>query len=97
MKLKQKILLISIIPLMLSTCIIGFNIIQLKSLNASTETIVQTLLNVEELNSSTKSLQKSLSAYSLNTSESNKNDIQVDLDSIQSTYDILSPSLISEK
>lgn len=97
MKLKQKILLISIIPLMLSTCIIGFNIIQLKSLNASTETIVQTLLNVEELNSSTKSLQKSLSAYSLNTSESNKNDIQVDLDSIQSTYDILTPSLTSEK
>ncbi|MER2262559.1 MAG: HAMP domain-containing methyl-accepting chemotaxis protein [Psychrobacillus sp.] len=97
MKLKQKILLISIIPLMLSTCIIGYNIIQLKSLNASTETIVQTLVNVEELNSGTKSLQKSLSAYSLNTSESNKNDIQVDLDSIQSTYDLLTTSLTNEK
>lgn len=82
---------------MLSTCIIGYNIIQLKSLNASTETIVQTLVNVEELNSGTKSLQKSLSAYSLNTSESNKNDIQVDLDSIQSTYDLLTTSLTNEK
>ncbi|PKC51796.1 hypothetical protein RhiirA1_482968 [Rhizophagus irregularis] len=66
MKLKQKILLISIIPLLLSACIIGFNISQLATLKSSTEEIVNSLVKVEELNSSAKSLQKSLSAIDEN-------------------------------
>ncbi|MFJ5771894.1 methyl-accepting chemotaxis protein [Psychrobacillus sp. NPDC093180] len=96
MKLKQKILLISLIPLLLSTCIIGYNITQLASLKSSTEQIVKDLVKVEELNSTAKSLQKSLSAYSLNISESNKNDIDVDLANMQSLYDALSPTLTKE-
>ncbi|WP_313893122.1 methyl-accepting chemotaxis protein [Psychrobacillus sp.] len=96
MKLKQKILMISITPLLLSACIIGYNIIQLSALKSSTQEIVQTLVTVEELNSSSKSLQKSLNAYSLNLSESNKNDIEMDLASIKSIYDQLSPSLTSK-
>ena len=93
MKLKQKILMISIIPLLLSACIIGYNIIQLSALKSSTEEIVEALVKVEELNSSAKSLQKSLSVYSLNISESNKNDIELDLASTQSINDELSSSL----
>lgn len=93
MKLKQKILMISIIPLLLSACIIGYNIIQLTALKSSTEEIVEALVKVEELNSSSKSLQKSLSVYSLNISESNKNDIEVDLASTKSINDQLTPSL----
>ncbi|MEI4771615.1 HAMP domain-containing methyl-accepting chemotaxis protein [Psychrobacillus sp. FJAT-51614] len=96
MKLKQKILMISIIPLLLSACIIGYNIIQLSTLKSSTEEIVNTLITVEELNSSAKSLQKSLSAYSLNLSESNKNDIEKDLMSTKSIYDQLTPALTSK-
>lgn len=97
MKLKQKILLLSIIPLLLSACVIGYNIVQLTALKSSTEEIVQSLVMVEELNSSAKSLQKSLSAYSLNISESNKHDIITDLESTKSIYDQLSPSLTSEE
>lgn len=93
MKLKQKILMISIIPLLLSACIIAYNIIQLTELKSSTEEIVEALVKVEELNSSAKSLQKSLSVYSLNISESNKNDIEVDLASTKSINDQLTPSL----
>lgn len=93
MKLKQKILMISIIPLLLSACIIAYNIIQLTALKSSTEEIVEALVKVEELNSSAKSLQKSLSVYSLNISESNKNDIEVDLASAKSINDQLTPSL----
>ncbi|WP_419960763.1 methyl-accepting chemotaxis protein [Psychrobacillus sp. BM2] len=93
MKLRQKILMISIIPLLLSTCIIGYNIIQLSALKSSTEEIVEALVKVEELNSSAKSLQKSLSVYSLNVSESNKNDIEQDLASTKSINDQLSSSL----
>jgi methyl-accepting chemotaxis protein len=93
MKLKQKILMISIIPLLLSACIIAYNIIQLTALKSSTEEIVEALVKVEELNSSAKSLQKSLSVYSLNISESNKNDIEVDLASTKSINDQLTPSL----
>ncbi|KGR91643.1 chemotaxis protein [Ureibacillus massiliensis 4400831 = CIP 108448 = CCUG 49529] len=93
MKLKQKILLISIIPLLLSACIIGFNISQLATLKSSTEEIVNSLVKVEELNSSAKSLQKSLSVYALNISESNKNDIEEDLKLMKTIYEELAPSL----
>ncbi|BDH62751.1 putative methyl-accepting chemotaxis protein YoaH [Lysinibacillus sp. PLM2] len=93
MKLKQKILLISIIPLLLSACIIGFNISQLATLKSSTEEIVNSLVKVEELNSSAKSLQKSLSVYALNISESNKNDIEEDLKLLKTIYEELVPSL----
>jgi len=96
MKLKQKILMISLIPLLLSACIIGYNIIQLTALKSSTEEIVDALVKVEELNSTAKSLQKSLSAYSLNISESNKNDIDTDLANMKSLYDLLSPSLTNK-
>ncbi|MFJ7825991.1 methyl-accepting chemotaxis protein [Psychrobacillus sp. NPDC096623] len=97
MKLKQKILMISIIPLLLSTCIIGYNIIQLSSIKSSTEEIVDALVKVEELNSSAKSLQKSLSAYSLNISESNKNDIELDLASTKLINDELASSLTTKE
>ena len=93
MKLKQKILLISIIPLLLSTGIIGYNIVQLKSLKSSTEEIVKMLVQVEELNSSSKSLQKSLNAYSLNVSEGNRNDIEMDLEKTKQIYDTLASEL----
>jgi len=97
MKLKRKILLLSIIPLLLSTCIIGFNISQLFTLQSSTEEIVQSLIDVEELNSSAKSLQKSLDSYAFNISESNKNNIEQDLNSIQTNYDELAPFLTSKE
>lgn len=89
MRLKQKILLIAMIPLLLSAAIIGYNIIQLKSLRSSTEDIVKMLVQVEELNSSSKSLQKSLSAYSLNISEANRNDIETDLKNTKTIFEKL--------
>ncbi|OIK06296.1 methyl-accepting chemotaxis protein [Bacillus sp. MUM 13] len=79
MKLKQKILLMSLFPLFLSAIIIGYNILGLKALKSSTESTVALLMNVEELNSSAKSMEKSLSAYSLNISDSNANDISKDI------------------
>lgn len=97
MKLKQKILLISIIPLLLSTGIIGFNISQLFTLQSSTEEIVDSLIDVEELNSSAKSLQKSLDSYAYNISESNKNNIEQDLKSIKTNYEELARFLTSKE
>jgi methyl-accepting chemotaxis protein len=80
MRLKQKILLMSIVPLMLSVVIIAYNIVQLKSLNSSTNEIVNRLITVETLNGEINSLQKSLSAFSLNMSASNSVDVKKDLD-----------------
>ncbi|MGN7477442.1 methyl-accepting chemotaxis protein [Solibacillus silvestris] len=89
MKLKQKILMLALIPLLLAVCIIGYNIGQLMSLNASTEEVVESLVKVEELNSSVQSLQKSLSVYSVNVSENNKQNIETDLANIKTVYEIL--------
>ncbi|HWL13017.1 MAG TPA: methyl-accepting chemotaxis protein [Ureibacillus sp.] len=97
MKLKQKILLISIIPLLLSTGIIGFNISQLFTLQSSTEEIVSSLVDVEELNSSAKSLQKSLSNYAFNISESNRNEIEQDLQAVKANFDSLAPFLTGKE
>ncbi|RFU60513.1 methyl-accepting chemotaxis protein [Bacillus sp. V59.32b] len=96
MKLQQKILLMSIVPLLLSVFIIGYNIFGMKSLKSSTESIVEILVEVEELNSSAKNLQKSLSAYSLNVSASNANDIEQDLKTTKTIYNNLNDSLTDE-
>ncbi len=97
MKLKQKILMLSIIPLLLAVGVIGYNIVQLTSLNSSTEEVVASLVTVEELNSSVHSLQKSLSVYSLNISESNKHDIEKDIAETAEIYEKLKAAYTSER
>ncbi|PLR99095.1 methyl-accepting chemotaxis protein [Bacillus sp. T33-2] len=96
MKLKQKILMISLIPLLLSVSLIGYAVLQMKSLKSSTTVIVQMLVNVEELNSSAKSLQKSLNAYSLNASAANANEVKQDLQFTGSISGKLEKKLSSE-
>jgi methyl-accepting chemotaxis protein len=93
MKLGQKILFISVLPLLLSVSIIGYNIFGMHSLKSSTEEIVKILVDVEELNSTAKSLQKSLNAYSLNISASNQNDINSDLKKMNIEFKALNDGL----
>ncbi|MCQ6264478.1 methyl-accepting chemotaxis protein [Fictibacillus sp. WQ 8-8] len=97
MKLKSKILMISIVPLLLSVIIIGYNIFGMTKLNSSTEKIVKVLVEVEELNSSAKSLEKSLSAYSLNISASNTNDVANDFQTLNSDYNKMKKGLTDKK
>ncbi|WP_339173034.1 methyl-accepting chemotaxis protein [Solibacillus sp. FSL R5-0691] len=97
MKLKQKILILALLPLLLAVCIIGYNISQLMSLNASTEEVVDSLVAVEELNSSVQSLQKSLSVYSINVSENNKYNIEMDLARTEEVYNSLKGSFSTER
>lgn len=97
MKLKPKILMLSIIPLLLAVGVIGYNIVQLTSLNSSSEEVVASLVTVEELNSSVQSLQKSLSVYSLNVSESNKQDIENDMAGTEEIYQQLQAAYTTER
>ncbi|WP_062237634.1 methyl-accepting chemotaxis protein [Fictibacillus sp. FJAT-27399] len=97
MKLKAKILMISIVPLLLSVIIIGYNIFGMTKLNSSTEKIVKVLVEVEELNSSAKSLEKSLSADSLNISASNTNDVANDFQTLNSDYKKMKKGLTDKK
>ena len=93
MKLKQKILMLALIPLLLAICIIAYNISQLMGLNSSTEEVVESLVAVEELNSSVQSLQKSLSVYSINVSENNMYNIETDIARIDEIYNELKSSI----
>lgn len=97
MKLKPKILMLSIIPLLLAVGVIGYNIVQLTSLNSSSEKVVASLVTVEELNSSVQSLQKSLSVYSLNVSEGNKQDIENDMAETEKIYQQLQAAYTTER
>lgn len=96
MKLKQKILTIAIVPLLISVAIIGYNIIQMKSLNSSTQEIVELLVDVEALTGNIKSVQKSLSAYSTNISGSNVNEARKDLELTLGSFQAVSQSLAGE-
>ncbi|MEK5077871.1 methyl-accepting chemotaxis protein [Solibacillus sp. FSL W7-1436] len=97
MKLKQKILILALLPLILAVCIIAYNISQLMSLNASTEEVVDSLVAFEELNSSVQSLQKSLSVYSINVSENNKYNIETDLARTEEIYNSLQSSFSTDR
>lgn len=97
MNLKQKILTLALVPLILAVCIIGYNVGQLMNLNASTEDVVDSLVMVEELNSSVQSLQKSLSVYSINVSESNKHQVETDLARTETVYKSLKSSFTTER
>ncbi|MBD8034877.1 methyl-accepting chemotaxis protein [Solibacillus merdavium] len=97
MKLKQKLLMLALIPLLLAVCIIAYNISQLMSLNASTEEVVDSLVAVEELNSTVQSLQKSLSVYSINVSENNKHNIETDLARTEEVYKNLKDSFTTDR
>ncbi|HZG18315.1 MAG TPA: methyl-accepting chemotaxis protein [Candidatus Bathyarchaeia archaeon] len=97
MKLKSKILLISILPLLLSVCIIGVTIVEMRSLKSSTEEIVQLLVDVEALNGHINSTQKSLSAYSLNMTGSNANDAMQDLAATQKSFERVSGFLVLDE
>lgn len=89
--------MLALVPLLLAVCIIGYNISQLMSLNASTEEVVDSLVAVEELNSSVQSLQKSLSVYSINVSENNKYNIETDLERTEEVYNNLKSSFSTER
>ncbi|MGE7983674.1 methyl-accepting chemotaxis protein [Solibacillus sp. NPDC093137] len=97
MKLKQKILMLALIPLLLAVCIIAYNISQLMGLNSSTVEVVESLVAVEELNSSVQSLQKSLSVYSINVSENNKYNIETDIARTDEIYNELKSHFKEER
>ncbi|MBE4906443.1 HAMP domain-containing protein [Bacillus luteolus] len=87
MKLQQKIILLSIIPLFISTLIIGYMIIELRSVKSSSDEIVGLLIDVEQLNGSIKLVEKSLSSFSINLTDSNSRDV---LQNLEETGHIIS-------
>lgn len=72
MKLRSRLLTIAIIPLILSTIIIGFMIYQLLSVQSSAKDDVQVLLKVENLEGEMVIAKQSLANYAFNASEANK-------------------------
>ncbi|QOR68049.1 HAMP domain-containing protein [Cytobacillus suaedae] len=87
MKLQQKIILLSIIPLIISALIIGYMIIELRSVKSSSDEIVGLLIDVEQLNGSIKLVEKSLSSFSINLTDSNSRDV---LENLEETDHIIS-------
>jgi methyl-accepting chemotaxis protein len=75
MKLQQKIILLSIIPLIVSSVIIGYMILELRSVKSSSDEIVNLLIDVEQLNGSIRLVEKSLSSFSINLTDSNSRDV----------------------
>lgn len=75
MKLQQKLILLSIIPLIISASLIGYMIIELRSVKSSSDEIVSLMIDVEQLNGSIKLVEKSLSSFSINLTDSHSQDV----------------------
>ncbi len=80
MKLQQKIILLSIIPLLLAAILIGFMIFELRSVKSSSQDIVDVLVEVGDLNGSIKLLEKSLSSFSISLTASDARDVRRSLE-----------------
>ncbi|KPL60516.1 methyl-accepting chemotaxis protein [Rossellomorea vietnamensis] len=72
MTLKKRLLILGLIPLVLSTIIIGYIVLQLISLQNSAKEDVQVLLETEILRGDLIVTKQALSNYSVNSTEENK-------------------------
>ncbi|MCA1064123.1 methyl-accepting chemotaxis protein [Rossellomorea sp. AcN35-11] len=72
MALKKRLLILGLIPLILSTIIIGYIVYQLISLQSSAKEDVQVLLETEKLRGDLIVTKQALSNYSVNSTEENK-------------------------
>ncbi|WP_064094227.1 methyl-accepting chemotaxis protein [Rossellomorea aquimaris] len=72
MRLKNRLLILGLIPLILSTFIIGYIVSQLISIQSSAKDDVQVLLETEQLRGDLIVTKQALSNYSVNSTEENK-------------------------
>ena len=80
MNMKQKLLLVALIPLILSGGIIGAIIFQMNQIQSSSSSIVKELTNVEKLNGSLVSIQSSLANFSFSPSDANAESVKTYLE-----------------
>ncbi|MCH1624385.1 methyl-accepting chemotaxis protein [Ferdinandcohnia quinoae] len=71
MKIKQKLLLVALAPLVVAGGIIVSIIVQMNQIQSNSSSIVKVLTNVEKLNGSMLSIESSLANFSFSTSDSN--------------------------
>lgn len=90
MNLRSRLLIIAIIPLLLSTLIIGFMISQLVSMQSSAKDDVQVLLLVEDIQGELVVAKQALSNYTFNQSEANKTEALTQLQYIKEQITSLS-------
>ncbi|WP_102273393.1 methyl-accepting chemotaxis protein [Cytobacillus massiliigabonensis] len=77
MNMKQKLLLVALIPLILSGGIIGAIIFQMNQIQSNSSSTVKELTNVEKLNGSFVSVQSSLINFSFSTSDANAESVEI--------------------
>jgi methyl-accepting chemotaxis protein len=76
MTLKKRLILLGIIPLILSTFIIGYIIYQLINIQSSAKEDVEILLKTEDLEGNLIVTKQSLANYSFNATDANKQEVQ---------------------
>lgn len=72
MKLRSKLLITSIVPLILALIMVGFIVIKMTNLQATNTSYVPVLVEVQKLNAKLVNAEQALSTYSSNTSDGNK-------------------------
>lgn len=80
MKLRSRLILLGVIPLVFSISIIAYMIFQIINIQSSAEEDVHVLIETESLNGSLVLTKQSLSNYAFNPSEANKAEVQTMLE-----------------
>lgn len=97
MRLRGRLLTMAIIPLILSSIIIGIMITQLLNIQSSNKDDVQILLEVEQVNGELLVAKQVLSNYTFNASEANKTESLAKLESIKGKFHDLEKILKAEE
>lgn len=75
MNIKQKLLLVALVPLIISGGIIGAIVFQMGQIQSNSSTVVKELIQVEKLKGSMISIQSALATFSFSTSDSNAENV----------------------
>jgi methyl-accepting chemotaxis protein len=87
MKLKQKLMLNSLLPLIIACAIIGFIGYQMTQIQSSNSDNVDQLVNIEKLNSTLVSIEQQLTSYSMNQTETAANSIHTTIATFHETLE----------
>lgn len=79
MKLRTRLYLLALVPLLIAILMIGFIVLQVQQIQSSTQDNVQVLINVEKLRGQLVTTEQSLSNYAFNPSEGNKTESETQL------------------
>ncbi|UOY93044.1 methyl-accepting chemotaxis protein [Ectobacillus sp. JY-23] len=97
MKIRNKLLLLSLLPLVFACGIIFFIVVQMNDIRATTSSDVKNLVEVEKLDGALLTVQTALSNYYFSTSAANAEDVKNRIERVTQSIQVLKKNIVMEE